>query len=162
MRTSLPLLVPIGDSASRTDHSVERQARVSNPATPECNHLPDQNPGANGGESSRGGSQFETEGHITEDEDDEDKFPSVGTDSDSASRTDHSVERQARISNPATPECNHLPDQNPGANGGESIRGNQSRVRTASKLSEDCCRTMNASTRKRKVPALPSLLLLES
>ena len=91
------------------------------------------------------GNQVEVDGHITEDEDDEDKSPSVGTNSDSASRTDQ----------PLLSEY-HLPDQNPGANGGESIRGNQS------KLSEDCCRTMNASTRKRKVPALPSLLLLES
>ena len=39
------------------------------------------------------GSQVEVEGQITEDEDDEDKSPSVGTNSDSASRTDHSVER---------------------------------------------------------------------
>ena len=72
------------------------------------------------------GSQVEVEGQITEDEDHEDKSPSVGTNNDSASRTDHSVERQACISKPATPECNHLPDQNPGANWGESSPGESS------------------------------------
>jgi hypothetical protein len=49
----------------------------------------------------------------------EDTTPSFGTNSESASRTDNSVERQASVSNPATPELNHLPDQIPGTKGDE-------------------------------------------
>ena len=49
----------------------------------------------------------------------EDTTPSFGTNSESASRTDNSVERQAGVSNPATPELNHLPDQIPGTKGDE-------------------------------------------
>ena len=70
--------------------------------------------------------------------------PSIGANSDSVSRSDDSVEGQD--GNPATPESNHLPEQNPGAIGGESSPADQDDSEEESSLEGSIPRTARNRT----------------